>query len=388
MKNFSVPADFKKETIDGYDRLNSAYKDSRVIETYGNITKGKFFESGRSVELLPGVDLTALQEYVEYSKQRNIGFNYTLNASHMQNKEFTRKGMLEIVNFLGKLYKAGIRSLIISLPSLLELVRSSGYDFEIKTSVICQVVNPNKALIYKKLGVRRIVIDESLNRDFSTLKRIRNAIGAEKIELIVNSICHKDCTHRMFHYNQISGDSVGVPGEASLNYYTHRCLLRRLENRGNLLKLTWIRPEDMGYYTGIGIEYFKLQGRHLVFDGDPVRAVGHYFKGSYEGDLFELLDLFNPTSEFRVFIDNRCLEGFIKPFYEKENFCKNDCPRCNYCESFASRCIGAKEAAEVRESAAQFYGEFDGFNKLTGSLTGKKTNPVGKDNMDIDFNLD
>ena len=42
MKYFGVPADFKKETIEKYDKLNKEYSASRVIETYGNITLENF----------------------------------------------------------------------------------------------------------------------------------------------------------------------------------------------------------------------------------------------------------------------------------------------------------------------------------------------------------
>ncbi|MFW9880349.1 MAG: hypothetical protein ACFFG0_45330, partial [Candidatus Thorarchaeota archaeon] len=58
MKSFSVPADFKKETIDKYEKLNNSYKDSKVVETYGNITIKNLFESGRSVAELPKVDFS------------------------------------------------------------------------------------------------------------------------------------------------------------------------------------------------------------------------------------------------------------------------------------------------------------------------------------------
>ncbi len=39
----------------------------------------------------------------------------------------------------------------------------------------------------------------------------------------------------------------------------------------------------------------------------------------------ELLDSFSPTNNFKIHMDNKKLDGFIKPFVEKDNFCKNDC---------------------------------------------------------------
>lgn len=387
MKYFNVPADFRTETIDAFDRLNHLYPDSRVIETYGNITLGEYLNSGRSIEQLPQVDWFDFQHYVEYSRSRDIEFNYTINAPHMQNREFTEEGVKSIKEFLSKLYEAGVRTLILSLPSLMEIVRSTGYDFKIKASVICQITNANKAMFYKNLGVERIVVDESVNRDFRTLRMIRDAFG-DKVEVIANTICHRDCTYRMFHYNQLSQDSIKVASESSNNYYPHRCMLRRYENIGNLLKLSWIRPEDLHYYTSIGIEYFKLQGRQAILKGDIVRAVECYFKESYQGDLIELLDIFAPHNTFNVKVDNQKLAGFLKPFFEKDGFCRSYCSTCNYCESFARKCIDFDVAEKVILLAREFYHQYDQFSNMLQTI--ETPEPVEQHEMEfaIDFALD
>jgi collagenase-like PrtC family protease len=393
MKYFSMPADFKRETVESYDRLNNTYDGSRVSEVYGNITLGNLFESGRSVDMLPPVDWASLQEYVGFLGQKNIDFNYTLNMSHMGNREFSRKGMMELVLFLAKLYKAGVRHLTVALPSLMEMVKSLPYDFKVKASVICQITTANKAAAYKRMGVDRMVADESIVRNFETLKRVREAASGS-VEIIVNSICFRDCPYRMFHYNQISTDSIQVSSKASANYYDHRCLLRRFEGTAGVLRLGWVRPEDIKYYTAIGINFFKLQGRHTVMKGDPARAVECYFKESYDGDLMELFDLFNPTTSFRVFIHNRCLDGFIEPFYKNENFCKNDCQRCNHCEAFARKCVDLKEIGESAHRASEFYREYDQFGQLLAAIVNVDVNVDGKNpggaaagDLSADFDL-
>lgn len=266
MKYFNIPADFKMETIDKYDELNQQYSDSKVIETYGQITLGNRIGSGRAYDLIPKLDITGLQKYIDYSAQKNIGFNYTMNTTCMGNKEFTKQGINEILGFLDELYAAGVRSLTVTLPSMIEIIRLKNYDFEIKASTVCQIINANKALAYKNLGVDKIVIDESINRDFEMLKRIRNAFG-EKVEVITNVICHKNCIYEMFHHNQTSHDDGIRSGDSSATYYSHRCMMKRSENFANIMKLAWIRPEDLKYYTGIGINYFKLQGRQAILKG-------------------------------------------------------------------------------------------------------------------------
>jgi len=386
MKYFCLPADFNTRTIDNYHALNRIYTDSKVCETYGNITINNFFGSGRSADMLPRLDLRQLAAYIDYSKQRGIDFNYTVNASHLDNVEFTQKGMLEFMQFLGKIYDAGVRSLTIALPSLMEIVQASRYDFDIKASVICQVTNANKARVYKKMGLKRIVVDEALNRDFRELKRIKEAFDGD-IEVIINSICAKDCTQRMFHYNQISTDSVEVRSQASTEYYPHRCLLRRYDDIGNILRLTWIRPEDIKYYTQTGIRYFKFQGRHTVAKGDPARAVEAYFAASHDGDLMELLDLFNPTSNFRVNIDNKKLDDFILPFYQNEYFCTSDCDNCRYCSTFAQRVINADEVRQLSRDAGEFFKQYDPFQELIDGITDSNSFQAPKEALQMDFDL-
>ena len=387
MKYFSVPADYKKETIDEYAKLNETYEDSKVIETYGSISVGKKLMNSRAANQLSAADIVDLHKFIEYSAGKNINFNYTINATHMQNQEFSRERVQEIKNFLRDLWNAGVRSLTVALPSIIEMIQSTKYDFKLKTSTLCQVTNAFKARAYKRKGIDRIVVDESINRKFFTLKRIREAIG-DSVEIIVNPICHKNCIYRMFHYNQIAFDSVNVSNKISVDYYEHRCVMQRHENINNFVKLSWVRPEDLKYYTSIGINYFKLQGRQWFAKGaDVLRTLKCYFEERYDGNLMDLITLFIQVNSFNVYVDNNELDGFIKPFYEKENFCKNDCENCGYCEGFAKRCIDYKKAGEVIKLSGKFYEEYDQYKNMIESVREKELSFLKNkpDNGDFGF---
>ena len=372
MKRYCIPADFKRETIDGYDRLATDYKDCRVIETYGNVTVDNCFGSGRSVDNLPRMDLAELGRYIGYCAERDIGFAYTINASTMQNWELTEEGIRKTYEFLGRLHDAGVRCLVIAMPSMIELARTMDLGFEIKASVIGQVTSVNKALAFKNMGVRRITIDECINRDFDALRRLVAALG-EDIEIIANSVCHQDCHYRPFHYNQISADSIHVCSGVSSGYFPRRCAKRLYEERGSYFKATWIRPEDIHYYTGIGITNFKLQGRQSVMTGDPVRAVECYFKEHHDGNLEDLLYLFSPPSAVRLSVPNGELDGFLKPFYENSGFCKRDCLHCNYCDAVAKRFFDNSETRDTIESSLKALSTEDPFSKMIESVTASPT---------------
>jgi collagenase-like PrtC family protease len=387
MKYFSLPVDFKKETIDAYDALNRRYPDARVVETYGSITRGVYFSSGRLARQMTEADLFDLHDYIRYAQTKDIGFNYTMNAPFLHNREFTQQGIKEIKIFLGQLYEAGVRELTVTLPSLMELIQSTDYDFTIKASCICQITNPSRALFYKNLGVKRMVVDESINRDFKNLENIRKAFG-DQVEVIANQVCDLNCVYRMFHYNMISGEPEGSVNETGVDFYEHRCVLQQFKNRYNLLKLSWIRPEDLHYYTDIGIHYFKLQGRHtFVKKGDPLRTVECYFKESHDGNLMDLLTMFATMNNFKVHVDNKKLAGFLKPFVEKENFCRHNCTDCKYCEAFARRAIDLEGADEIIEMARQFYDRYDRYKKLIHTVNPVSESPLEEAQVEADFDL-
>jgi hypothetical protein len=124
--------------------------------------------------------------------------------------------------------------------------------------------------------------------------------------------------------------------------------------------------------------------------GDPVKALEYYFKEDYDGDLMELLDMFDPMTRFRVPMDNKELTGFIDAFYRKENFCKNDCTGCSYCETFAKKCIDFTKAREIMEMAKEFYQGYDDYRQmLQDTEPGKPVEKLFQDySMNVNFDFE
>jgi collagenase-like PrtC family protease len=344
MRTFSVPADFKTATIDGYRELNQRYDNAKVTETYGQATVGVLAGSGRAAGYLPVINLRALEAYVRYSAAAGLGFCYTFNASCLGNVEFTEGGMRRINKFLVRLWNIGIADITVALPQLVPLVRNSGCNFRIKASTIGQINCASKAAFYKKLGFHRIVIDEDITRDFRKIRQIRETFG-DGVEMIVNSGCVKNCPYKMFHYNHESHASA--PQDIR-EFYHYSCNRYSASDWMNPIKLNWVRPEDLGFYESVGVHDFKIQGRHAVYSGAPVRAVETYMKGQYSGDLYELLTLFSAArSSAKSRIDNAALAGFLNRFYEDPNHCTGDCQKCGYCERFAQASIGEERSREM-----------------------------------------
>ena len=340
MKYFSMPADFKKNTVDGYAGLNKKYNNSQILETYGNITEKNIFCSGRADSCIPGVDKEKFEDYIKYSRDAGLDFNYTLNAPTIYNQEFTVEGIQKIEILLEMLDGLKVYNITVSIPSLIDVISKLDSRFKIRASTICQITNVNEALAFKKLGVDKIVVKESINRKFGTLKKILENFG-DNVEVITNVICHKDCIYRIFHYLQDAFDY----GQKTwgYDYYVIRCVQRMINDPANILRFSWIRPEDISKYENIGIKYYKMQGRQAVIAGNPVKAAEYYFKESYDGDLMHLLWLFSKYYSPSVKVDNKKLDSFLDGFLKSDSFCSNSCNECRYCNRIAEKAIYAGE---------------------------------------------
>lgn len=363
MKLFSIPADFKQETIDGLYQLNSSYTDSKVIETYGQLTDGMILNSGRIIDALPKVNLNMLERYVKHSKQRGIEFNYTLNPACMGNFEFSTEGVVEINLLLQQLYNIGIRLLTVTTPSLIELIKASGFKFEIKASAICEITSPSKSLFYKNIGVNRVVVDPDITRDFEKLENICKTFGTG-VEIIINNVCMKNCAYKMFHYNHEAHCTNNNPLQLVKDYYFNRCSMQKAGEFKNAIKLNWIRPEDLKHYYNIGISHFKIQGRQNVVQGNILATLQHYFDESFDGNLFDLITIFAPYNAYQPRIDNAKLDGFIDAFLNNPSFCRDMCSSCGYCEKFAYKAMNIESVTELNKKAIEFYRGYDRYTKL------------------------
>ena len=127
---FSIPSDFKEETINCLEKLNKEKEGkAKIAETYGQATETEIQSSGRVTEALPKVTLRTLEDYVKYSRDRGIGFNYTLNPACFGNYEFSLKGIEQLLRFLRTLHNIGIQSLTVTSPAIFEIVSGSGLPF-------------------------------------------------------------------------------------------------------------------------------------------------------------------------------------------------------------------------------------------------------------------
>lgn len=359
MKIFSVPADFSVNSIGEYISINEKNKDVVIKETYGQLTEGYLHSSGRAMGIIPEVDMKQLEKYVDASLKNGILFNYTINAACFGNLEFSDQGIKEIKHLLTDLKNIGVNDLTLTTPGIMELVKHLAPDMRIKASAICQIDSVEKLKHYLKLGIERFVVEPSIIRNFTVLKDMAQ-LAPEKMEIIINDKCMRDCPFRIFHYNQTAHDN----NEAAESYYFMKCGAEKSQNLMKYLNLNWIRPEDLKLYQSMGITHLKVEGREFVKSGNLKKLLKAYIDEEFEGNLLDLLHVFAPyDTKHQPYIDNKKLDGYVEGFYNDSVICSQRCETCSYCTRYM------KQAFLACPSNADKY--YDSQNKYLEKLYGE-----------------
>ena len=368
MKYFSMPSDFNNVTVDRYAELNARHTASNVLETYGNLNPNPSeLGTGRISRGLPPVGWDKLEDYVAHSRKRGISFNYTFNSPCTGNLEFSSRGVKAISRFIERLRSAGCDMITLAAPSLIALVRGLFPDMRVAVSTITEVDSVFAAREFSRLGVDRIILNEDILRDFALIGAIKAAVSAP-IEAIVNTRCIHLCPVKPFDFNFLSHcGSINKPAPI-FDYYKWHCTRVLFRNPAEWMKMPWIRPEDLALYDKVDI--FKVIGRQLVLDGDPVRTVDHYMEGSFDGNLIALLGLFAPKrlAFYPVVIDNRKLDGFAQWFIRPGRCRQNSCGECTHCAEYAARAIEPSSLAVLERRAEKFEQKLNTFHHQCNTL--------------------
>lgn len=342
-----MPADFRQETLAAYAELNARYPHLTVYETYGSLNPGPM-QSGRAVSSprLPKADWPGLREYVEFSHRHAIAFNYTLNASCTGGAEFHPASRSRLLDLIARLVDHGVDHLTMTAPSLLALVKAQFPHLSLCTSTICEIDSVQAARIFVELGADRIILGEDITRDFDVIRSIQRAVSAP-IEVLGNSTCLYLCPWKPFHYNLLSHMQAYHQPDIEA-YYHWQCMNLRASRPLELLKLRWIRPEDLHLYPDV--TFFKIVGRYFAEDSDLVRTARTYMEGRFDGNLWDLLGNFAPQRRHGMVVDNRALDGFVDWFAAHPHGCRTlGCNDCNHCRRYAERAVQADSLRKAYE---------------------------------------
>ncbi len=232
-----------------------------VTEVYGKLP-ADLVGGGRPAYMGAPLTKKDLAAYVTSLAESGIAFNYLLNSACLGNREWARPWQKRLMRFLDELGAMGVRRLTVSTPYLLERIKISHPEFHLKAGIYAQIDTPRRARFWQDLGADALTLESfSINRDFPTLRAIRQAVSCE-LQLIANHPCLPNCALQPYHQNGFAHSSHGSR-RLFLDYCFLDCTRRRFEDPSLLIKAAWIRPEDIAFYECLGYEHFKLLERGI-----------------------------------------------------------------------------------------------------------------------------
>lgn len=308
-----------------------------------------------------------LKEAIKITHEMNAKFNYLFNAPCSANAEHTKKNeILKEVENLIENYKIDI--VTIANPELLRLLKKHFPQLQFSISTISRVDSLEKVLQYQNEGADEITLDYNIYRNFEELEKIKKE-SKISFQLIANDGYIFNCPWAIYHF-QLEGHDSQNDFNNSLKYFSYcrfNCKQKIAEDKKELIKGMWIRPEDMHFYENIGFTKFKIIDR-LKDTKWLINAIEAYINRKYDGNLSDILCSFDTfekkiektpiildnviTSDniqnlkqywdLKPYIDNRVLNemNFLEFFISNKMDCRDQkCSNCGYCEKVANQAI-------------------------------------------------
>jgi collagenase-like PrtC family protease len=333
--------------------------------------------SGRPSSQIRPVSVSNVRQLIARVHAKKWTFDYNVNSSCLANKEVTRGGFKAIIKYLEGIVDLGVDALTITNTNLIGIVKKNFPTMKVNLSTYQKVADVAQARRFEDLGVDLIMLSEHANRDFKTLRAIRKAVKCQ-LALIANVGCVYDCPNALTHANSTAHS--GAKGENTLftDPFMLYCFNKRISSHEEVVKIRWIRPEDVAHYEDLGIDVLKIIDRNSTTQALAER-VKAYCQRSYDGNLLGLLgqmvdfkrtksrskelhirklftrpglrslrsakmakefaDLFSHSLGDLLYLDNKRLPAdFVKSFAGRD--CRaNDCRTCGNCGDWASRAV-------------------------------------------------
>jgi len=344
-----------------------------VREIYGKTT-ADFVGGGKHSFQTLFISKRKITDNIRKAHNQGLEFNYLLNSSCLENKEFTLKGRGQIIRLIQWMKDIGVDSVTVSSPYIFGLIKKYFPEAKIQISTLAGVNSVEKARYWQELGAQAItLLNLDTNRDFPLLKKIRAEINCQ-LKLIVNANClHKCPAYRQHansasHASQLSHRLRGF----IIDYCRIQCRYNQLMNPLNFIRSTWIRPEDVACYEELGIDYFKIIDRGMSTQR-ILSIVKSYTDRSFQGNLLDLFPcpvkngfslkeilqklrfFFRPfkVNVFKlrklaglidncVYIDNKKLDGFMEKLI-RQDCSSQSCQDCAVCGSFVQKAVNIRD---------------------------------------------
>jgi len=391
--------------------LLDGIKGYEPLELFGGMP-GSVIAGGRASFVAPEVSEKQVEDYIKRTHGLGHSFNFLLNASCLDNREYRRDEYRKILDHIAWVESAGADSVTVTIPYLLQLIKRHFPKLKVYVSSWARVESVRKAQYFEELGADAIVLSEEVNRDFKTLEAIRKAVDCRLIA-IANPGCLYGCPRSYYHANVMThGSQGGHESEGFLvDHCYFSCTMEKVKNPVELVKIRWIRPEDVEDYEMVGIDSLKIIDRYKTTEAllGYLRA---YTDRSFKGNIIDLLNLpkkkaflpanikyivrdehinteklmeFADITDFSVsehlVLDNDRIPANFLSFFKTKDCAISDCEECGFCEMIARKALSV-EAEAIGGQAAK-YAEL-----LESLVSGEIYDEPGHEKLDAEWDAD
>ena len=268
-------------------------------------------------------DLTRLRE-------AGVRLDLLLNANCYGAEAMSRKLEDHVIGVITKLLSWNLKPEIVTTasPFIARTFKKAFPEIEVRASVNMRLTTL-QAFKYLAPLFDSYYLGRDVQRNLEAVRRFSDWCHAngKKLCILANSGCLRNCPWQTYHDNLIAHSDDAMKVENVKWWSPHLCwtLYKDPKNFAEILKATWIRPEDLHHYEGL-VDVVKLATRQHA---NPDMVIGAYERGRFEGNL---LDLFEPgfSPAFSPhFIDNT---AFPPEWFEKVSGSMRECMECGYCE--------------------------------------------------------
>lgn len=253
-----------------------------------------------------------------------------LNANCYGEKAMSAALERHIIDIIATLISWGVKPEVVTAasPFVARTVKKVFPEIETRASVNMRLTTL-QAFRYLAPWFDSYYLGRDVQRNLETVREFSDWCRAngKKLGILANSGCLRNCPWQTYHDNLIAHSTAALGEPAAKDFNPHLCwtLYRDPENFPEILKATWVRPEDLHRYEGL-VDFVKLATRQHA---SPRMVVDAYVRGEYRGNLLDLLEPgFSPAFRPR-FIDNA---AFPADWFEKSGSCARGCTECGYCE--------------------------------------------------------
>ena len=263
-------------------------------------------------------------------KAGGVRLDLLLNANCYGAKAMSRDLEAHIVDIVATLTSWGTKPDIVTAasPFVARTVKRVFPEIETRASVNMRLTTL-QAFRYLAPWFDSYYLGRDVQRNLETVKTFSAWCRAhgKKMGILANSGCLRNCPWQTYHDNLIAHSDAALKVLPAKEFNPHLCwtMYRDEANLPEILKATWVRPEDLHRYEGL-VDFVKLATRQ---HGLPRVVIEAYSRGEYSGNLLDLLEPgFTPAFRPTV-IDNA---AFPPDWFEKSGACVRGCTDCGYCE--------------------------------------------------------